>query len=223
MINRLREHFAEEPSRTFYISGAPQCPIPDAQLGDAIANAAFDFVWVQFYNTEGCSARNFVQGNGNPGFNFDEWVTVIKNSANPDAKLLVGLPASSDMAIEGFYLNPAEVEPLVAKYMNKYPETFGGIMLWEATASDNNVINGGTYADKMKAILYRYGPKPTPTPSQTPSHTPSSSSIPVHSGSPVLSSSPISLETPVPSSTHTPSSSSVASTSSWLGASIMAI
>lgn len=72
MVHSLREHFAKEPSRMFYISGSPQCPIPDPRLGEAIANAAFDFVWVQFYNTQGCSAHNFVESNGNPGFNYDD-------------------------------------------------------------------------------------------------------------------------------------------------------
>lgn len=214
MVNRLREHFAEEPSRTFYISGAPQCPIPDVQLGDAIANSAFDFVWVQFYNTEGCSARNFIEGNGNPGFNYDDWVTVIKNSANPKAKLLVGLPASPEMAIEGFYLKPDEVEPLVAKYMDMYPESFGGIMLWEASASDRNQVNGQSYAANMKGILNTYGPAPVSTPIATAS--PSSSTISVHSTT-AISGLPSSSSTPTtakPSSDATRSTSRIVSTPS---------
>ena len=213
MANRLREHFAEEPSRRFYISGAPQCSIPDAQLGDAIANSVFDFVWVQFYNTEGCSARNFIEGNENPGFNYGDWVTVIKNSANPKAKLLVGLPASPEMAIEGFYLKPDEVEPLVAKYMDMYPETFGGIMLWEATASDRNQVNGRSYAANMKDILTKYGPAPVPT--QTSTASPSSSTIPVHSTT-VMSEKPSSSTpiTPKSSSDATRSTSRIVSTPS---------
>lgn len=214
MVNRLREHFAEEPFRTFYISGAPQCSIPDAQLDDAIANSAFDFVWAQFYNTEGCSARNFIEGNGNPGFNYDDWVTVIKNSANPKAKLLVGLPASPEMAIEGFYLKPGEVEPLIAKYMDMYPESFGGIMLWEASASDRNQVNGRSYAANIKDILNKYGPAPVSTP--IPTASPTSSTIPVHSttaisGLPSSSSTPT---TPKPSSDATRSTSRIVSTPS---------
>ncbi|KGO44881.1 Glycoside hydrolase, superfamily [Penicillium expansum] len=88
MINRLREHFSTDTTQTYYISGAPQCPIPDAQLSDAIARSSFDFLWVQFYNTEGCSAANWVNGTGN--FNFDDWVGVIENSANTDTKLFIG-------------------------------------------------------------------------------------------------------------------------------------
>ncbi|KAL2010511.1 hypothetical protein VTN00DRAFT_6318 [Thermoascus crustaceus] len=153
MINRFRWHFAHYPERKFYISGAPQCSIPDPQLSDAIQNAAFDFIWVQFYNTVGCSARNFVDGTGNPGFNFDQWVEVIKKGGNPSAKLFVGLPASPHAANPGFYLTPAEVRPLITKYMGLYPETFGGVMLWEATASDLNRIAGGSYADNMKRIF----------------------------------------------------------------------
>ncbi|KAF9885651.1 hypothetical protein FE257_012742 [Aspergillus nanangensis] len=148
MVNRLREHFAEVPDRTFYISGAPQCALPDAQLSDAITNSPFDFVWVQFYNTPGCSARDYVDGTG---FNFDEWIKFIKKSANPNAKLLVGLPASESAAGAGYYLTPTEVKPLVSKYMKKYPQAFGGIMLWEATESKVNQIDGGSYADSSSA------------------------------------------------------------------------
>ncbi|OJJ08043.1 hypothetical protein ASPVEDRAFT_101126, partial [Aspergillus versicolor CBS 583.65] len=176
MIKRLRRRFEEVPERRFYISAAPQCPIPDEQLGVAIANSVIDFVWVQFYNSNPCSARDFVAGSKN-GFNFDEWVQVIKNGANPNAKLYVGLPASALAANLGYYLTPEEVQPLVKKYMNKYPETFGGIMLWEATESMRNQIDGVSYGEKMKEILYDLDPNhPTPTPSPTPTPTPTPTS-----------------------------------------------
>ncbi|KAL4894576.1 glycoside hydrolase superfamily [Aspergillus ambiguus] len=208
MVNRLREHYAEVPDRTFYISGAPQCMIPDAQLSDAIANSPFDFVWVQFYNTAGCSAMDYVLGN-TPGFNYDAWVDVIKKSANPKAKLLVGLPASETVVNAGYYLTPEEVQPLVCEYMDLYPDTFGGIMLWEATASEQNQINGTSYADNMKKILDFCAPIPT-TPSSS-TVIPSSTAIP--SSSSIPSSSPVTTKTPtstpvIPTTTRTRTTSS---------------
>ncbi|KAF7588551.1 hypothetical protein BBP40_005540 [Aspergillus hancockii] len=122
MVTRLREHFAEKPDQKFYISGSPQCHIPDKQLDLAIATSAFDFLWVQFYNNDDCSARNFASGEG---FNFDAWVEIIKSGGNPAAKLYVGLPGSEAAANAGYYLTPEEVEPIVSKYMKKYPDTFG--------------------------------------------------------------------------------------------------
>ncbi|KAJ5378994.1 hypothetical protein N7509_012113 [Penicillium cosmopolitanum] len=217
MIQRLRSHFADFPDETFYISGAPQCQLPDAQLSDAISNSHFDFIWVQWYNTAACSATNFLEGNGL--FNFAAWAKVIQDSANPAAKLFVGLPASEEAAVDGFYLSPAEVYPLVDIYMNLYPDMFGGIMLWEATASDNNTINGYNYAQHMKHILHECDPSPPPTststifvtPTSKPvSSTPSSSAVQTSSqtpsSAPVSSSQPTSSSTYVASSTASPSS-----------------
>lgn len=224
MIQKLRSHFDEVPTRKFYISGAPQCQIPDAQLSDAIKNAVFDYIWVQFYNTPSCAASKYAQGT--PGFNFDDWVTVVKNSANPNARLLVGLPANEAAANPGFYLSPDEVRPLVSHYMTLYPDTFGGIMLWEATASNKNRIGNASYADSMKSILNDCAtpllPTPTPVPrpssTLTPTFTPRPSSA-LSSGtfispSQSLSSSPVGIPTPSSTPGASPSSTPGSKTSS---------
>ncbi|KAJ5182912.1 hypothetical protein N7492_000528 [Penicillium capsulatum] len=208
LVNRLRSHFLEFPTRTFYISGSPQCPIPDAQLSKAIADSHFDFVWVQFYNTAGCSAAEYVHGTGH--FNYGEWVTAIKQSANPSAKLYVGLPASKSAANAAYYIEPSQVKPLVEEYMGLYPETFGGIMLWEATAAENNVINGRNYMQHMKRILNGLAP-PVSTSVSTVSAT--STSTLKHTPKPTSS---------VQSSTMTSTRSSIstaASSSSWIASS----
>lgn len=204
MINQFRELFNTYPDQKFYISGAPQCSIPDAQLGDAIANAAFDFLWVQFYNTPACSAANYVNGTGN--FNFAEWVDVIRNSANPETKLFVGLPASEDAANPGYYITPDEAKTLVEEYMGLYPEHFGGIMLWEATASDNNTIDGFTYAQHMKHILGECAPSPPP-PVHTVTLTHSASLVPTNTPSASAISSSVSPFSPVSPSGPSGSSS----------------
>lgn len=43
MVDRFRELFAQE-AETYYISGAPQCIIPDSHLSDAISRSVFDFM-----------------------------------------------------------------------------------------------------------------------------------------------------------------------------------
>ncbi|PGH00647.1 hypothetical protein AJ80_09137, partial [Polytolypa hystricis UAMH7299] len=167
MANRFRQRFQEDPSKRYYLSAAPQCRIPDEQLHEAISKVSFDFIFVQFYNSDGCSARDWVNNPNSNGFTFDEWVKVIKNSPNPDAKLFIGLPASVEAAwLPKFYLSPSEVKPLIGHFMKKYPDTFGGIMLWEATGSERNQVDGMSYADNMKEILYSYGP-PRPTTTST--------------------------------------------------------
>ncbi|KAJ5280254.1 hypothetical protein N7478_005626 [Penicillium angulare] len=215
MINRLRSHYAKYPLESFYISGAPQCNIPDQQLSDAISNSHFDFIWVQFYNTDACYARAFISGAlpGTVGFDFDGWVNVIKTSANPDAKLFVGLPAAvgaASVSSPESYLESAEVFTLV-EYVSEYPE-FGGIMLWEATYSDNNTDwRGWTYCEQMKEVLDFLCPPPVhSTTSTIPTVTPT----PVHSSTVVPSSSVVTTSSSAVSSSSVASSSSVVASSS---------
>ncbi|KAL4915624.1 glycoside hydrolase superfamily [Aspergillus aurantiobrunneus] len=218
MIKRLRKRFEETSDRAFYISAAPQCPIPDQQLGVAIANSFIDFVWVQFYNSNPCSARDFVEGTKN-GFNFDDWVKVIKEGANPNAKLYVGLPASESAAQPGFYLTPEEVQPLVKKYMDKYPETFGGVMLWEATESRNNQIGGVTYGDRIREILFDLDPNhPAPSPTPTSMSTTSTTST-ASTTSPSTNSSSATSSTPVPTLSTSTTTSTTSGTPSGSSAS----
>jgi len=56
-INQLRTLFKLLPvTKSYYISGAPQCPYPDAYLGATIASAGsmIDYLFIQFYNNPYC-------------------------------------------------------------------------------------------------------------------------------------------------------------------------
>ncbi|KAL4886317.1 glycoside hydrolase superfamily [Aspergillus karnatakaensis] len=210
LVKVLRKNFEKDAEKKYYISAAPQCPIPDAQLSVAIRDSFIDFVWVQFYNSNPCSARDFVAGTKN-GFNFDQWVNVIKSGANPNAKLYIGLPASKAAAQPGFYLTPEEVKPLAKKYMNKYPDTFGGIMLWEATESMNNEIGGVSYAANIRDILFDLDPNhPTPTPTPTPTSTTTSTTT---TSTSTTTSTTTTTTTSTTTSTSTSTSTSTTSTS----------
>jgi len=49
-VNRLQTHYATDSSKSYYISAAPQCPLPDAYLNTVLTTAHVDFIFVQFYN-----------------------------------------------------------------------------------------------------------------------------------------------------------------------------
>lgn len=72
LINKLRSLFATDSANTYKISGAPQCPIPEPNMGAMIAAAQFDMLFIQFYNNPYCSAYQVVRPD-NGGFNFDDW------------------------------------------------------------------------------------------------------------------------------------------------------
>ncbi|PGG96843.1 chitinase, partial [Blastomyces parvus] len=202
MVDRLRYRFKEDSKRKYYISAAPQCPPDDAQLAVPIVNSYFDFIFVQFYNTLWCSARSYVSNPRTSDFSFDDWVKVIKRSPNPAARLYIGLLGNKNATTVSdiYYLTPEEVKPLARTFMNKHPNNFGGIMIWEATYSENNQINGKSYADHMKRILYELSPPP-PT---TTSTSTSTSSAPTTSSYPASSSeAPYPTETVDPTDTAT--------------------
>ncbi|ORX54530.1 glycoside hydrolase [Hesseltinella vesiculosa] len=123
LINSLRSLDAN-----VLITGAPQCPYPDAMLGDAMNKASFDAVWVQFYNNY-CSVTG-----GN--FNFDAWNTwATQTSTNKNVKVFLGLPGSSSAAGSG-YVGYSQIQSTVNS-LHQY-SSFGGVMFWDASQSYSN-------------------------------------------------------------------------------------
>lgn len=148
LLSTLRSNFASDSSNTYYITGAPQCPIPEPNMQVIVTNAKFDYLWVQFYNNPGCSV--------NGDINFNDWVSNVANTASAGAKIFIGVPASP-LAATGtssgsqYYLDPNSLATLVNQY--KSNSAFGGVMMWSAGYSDSNVNNGCTYAQEAKSIL----------------------------------------------------------------------
>ena len=148
LISKLRSNFASDSSNTYYITGAPQCPIPEPNMQVIINNSQFDYLWVQFYNNPDCS----VGGN----INYDNWVSNVAGTPSANAKIFLGVPASP-LAATGttsgsrYYLDPSALATLVGQYESN--PSFGGVMLWSAGWSDSNVNNGCTYAQEAKHIL----------------------------------------------------------------------
>jgi chitinase len=161
MISTLRSNFASDPSNTYYITGAPQCPIPEPNMGVIIGNATFDYLWVQFYNNNNYTHPCSLGLNGNAPFNYDQWVTFIDSTPSANAKLFIGVPAAPLAANgspsgETYYAPPAQLATLVGQY--KSNSAFGGVMMWSAGFSDSNVNNGCTYAQEVHNILLTGSP-----------------------------------------------------------------
>jgi chitinase len=148
LISKLRSNFASDSANTYYITGAPQCPIPEPNMQEIITKAQFDYLWVQFYNNPGCSV------NGN--INYDAWVSNIANTPSANAKIFIGAPASPLGATgtssgSQYYLAPSALASLVSQHSSN--PAFGGVMMWSAGFSDSNVNSGCTYAQEAKHIL----------------------------------------------------------------------
>jgi chitinase len=129
--------------RSYIISGAPQCPDPDAYLGPkpgtALGDAGNDFsyVYVQFYNNY-CGLNSI-----NDFWNsFKQWHAAASTAGY---KVMVGLPASSNAG--GGYVPPATVCNVVAQL--KTYSHFGGFMFWD----DSYDIKNGLYSQKIKQCL----------------------------------------------------------------------
>ncbi|KAK9695814.1 Chitinase 2 [Basidiobolus ranarum] len=145
LISGLRGYFAQDTSKKYYITSAPQCPFPDAFLGTTLNTAWFDMVFVQFYNNY-CSASNSAQ------FNFDTWHNwAVTQSANKNVKIFLGVPGSAKSASTG-YIPAAQVNQVVQSIRSKY-SSFGGVMVWDASTSDMNTDGGSSFAVQVKNEL----------------------------------------------------------------------
>ncbi|ORX46534.1 glycoside hydrolase [Hesseltinella vesiculosa] len=158
LVNTLKSLDSE-----LLITGAPQCPFPDAMLGDALDNAEFDAVFVQFYN-------NYCQGTGS-NFNFDAWDSwATSTSPNKDVKVFLGLPGSSSAAGSG-YLPFTQVASILAK-LGPY-SSFGGVMFWDASQTSSNTAQLPNLASAVADLLHTgsSGSGSSPTTTDSPSHT----------------------------------------------------
>ncbi|CAO3594147.1 unnamed protein product [Absidia cylindrospora] len=126
------------------VTGAPQCPFPDAMLGDALDNAVFDAVFVQFYN-------NYCSPSGS-NFNFDSWDKwASSTSKNKDVKVFLGLPGSSTAAGSG-YLPFDQIKSTVAS-IQKY-DSYGGVMFWDASQTYSNTEESPNMAVAVGKLVH---------------------------------------------------------------------
>ena len=150
-VSALRKTFSGDKTKQYYISGAPQCPRPDASIPLG-AMQTMDFVFVQFYNNAmaGCDI-------GQPGFidSLKAWSgdlsgngTVVGNGP----KLYIGAPACEACAGKG-YLEPANMTSVIKSAMGAALTNFGGVMLWDGSEAKNNTGSQGDYLQVVKSAL----------------------------------------------------------------------
>ncbi|XP_020204672.1 acidic endochitinase [Cajanus cajan] len=113
--------FLKGYGKQVYITAAPQCPFPDAWIGNALTTGLFDYVWVQFYNNPPCQ---YTSGEiSNLEYAWKQWISGI-----PANKIFLGLPASPQAAGRGFL--PASDFTSKVLPAIKGSAKYGGVMLW---------------------------------------------------------------------------------------------
>jgi len=148
-VNEIRS-LSNSASKKYYVTAAPQCPYPDANIGEALNGASFDAVYVQFYN-------NYCELSAPSEFNFATWDQWAKEtSPNPDVKVYIGAPGSPSAAGSG-YVSAESLAATVAQVQGQY-SSFGGVMLWDASVSYNS--DGSGYASQIKNSMSNSGGQP---------------------------------------------------------------
>lgn len=191
MVTRLRSHFATDPSKRYYITGAPQCPFPDAMMGSVIDAVGFDAVNVQFYNNYCATLTS--------SFNFATWDNWAKNtSPNKNVKVLLGIPGSSTAAGSG-YVPFGQLKPIVENVHKTY-SSFGGVMVWDASQVYTNTDVSPNYAVALANLVHGLDGSSPPTTTTSASTT----TVKTSSSSTVTSTSSKTTTTTGPTPTGTP-------------------
>lgn len=153
LVSAIRKTYADDKTKQYYISAAPQCPRPAASI-PLPAMQTMDFVFVQFYNNEnaGCDVEQ-------PGFveSFTAWSKDLSgNSTAPGQgpKMYLGAPAcpGTDCAGRG-YADAATMGLAIKSAQAAGVNNFGGVMLWDAAEAKMNVGNGSDYLQVVKSAL----------------------------------------------------------------------
>ncbi|CAO3592812.1 unnamed protein product [Absidia cylindrospora] len=141
-LTKLRAHFSGA-SKKYYVTAAPQCVYPDANLGATISQNSIDAIYVQFYNNP-CGLQTW----GTSGWNYGVWDYWAKNiSPNKNIKVYIGAPASPTAAGGGYV--PLSTLSNIALTTRKSFPSFGGVMFWDASQA---VANGNIDAGIKQAL-----------------------------------------------------------------------
>jgi len=165
-VTQLQSHF-KGASKQYYVTAAPQCPFPDANLGAVINAVPFDAVYVQFYNNY-CGLQAFSNPND---WNFGTWDNWAKTtSPNKNVKVYIGAPADTTAAGSG-YVDAGTLASIIQQTKSQY-SSFGGVMMWDASQAYAN----NRFDVAAKNALTGGSSAPSPTSSSSSSHSSSSSS-----------------------------------------------
>ncbi|KAG7664289.1 CHT2 [[Candida] subhashii] len=130
-------------TKQYYLSAAPQCPIPDAHLSDLLSTVPLDYVFIQFYNNY-CNVDT-------ADFNIDDWQTFAETAPNSNVELFVGLPGADVSSITGYI----DAEELASNLeLLRSMSNFAGVSLWDASLAWPNVdTEGDNFAVQVKNVL----------------------------------------------------------------------
>lgn len=144
----LREKFASDPSKTYYLSAAPQCPIPDASIPLDVLLIS-DFVWVQFYNNPSCNIDSV-------GFqdSFRQWSNALSGGGwNTSPRIYIG--AGGFEGAGSGYVKGSGLGTRVRTARELYVKNLGGVMLWDGSEGAANVDQYGvSYLEYAKEALH---------------------------------------------------------------------
>ncbi|KAI9349707.1 glycoside hydrolase superfamily [Obelidium mucronatum] len=122
-------------NKNMLITAAPQCPYPDAFMGDAFLapNAGWSFISVQFYN-------NYCSLDKTP--NFEEWAAAFGSLNIP---LAVGVPGSKPSAPGGGYVPASTVQAYMKKITTNSTQSklLYGAMTWDASSTTVSGMSAG--------------------------------------------------------------------------------
>lgn len=148
----LRAKYASSSnsSKSYYISGTAQCPIPDPGLPlDAMLQ--FDWIWPRFYNARACNLNS-------TGFlgSLSAWSQqLLINGTTIGPRLFPGV-AVSNLTSSGS-VPGASLSTYISRINLTNITNFGGLMLWDgsfALAVDDAGIDFLTYAKRSLVALY---------------------------------------------------------------------
>ncbi|KAJ9076561.1 Chitinase 2 [Entomophthora muscae] len=178
-LKELRQKFQVDQQKKYYVTAAPQCFFPDANLQRIMKENPIDAVFIQFYNNW-CGVHNF---NNKNAWNWNMWgAWASGESFNKDIKLFLDVPATPKAAGFG-YVSPHEVAKIVAN-VKETSTHFGGVMLWDSSQNSNSGRIGERMSDVIKKSLASpshakvpvikeriYGSRDNTTPRKCSSHT----------------------------------------------------
>jgi len=159
-ISTLRTLMNFDKSRRYLITAAPQCPQPDAFLGPSPSTAlgqspsSFDYVNVQFYN-------NFCGYSGGLAAlttSYKQWANWANSVPAPRPKIVLGLPSSTFASNSAAsFISTATLPSVLSAINSSNAEAFGGVMLWDASWDQINVVDGATYGSAVAKLITNIG------------------------------------------------------------------
>ncbi|KAJ2730302.1 Chitinase 2 [Coemansia sp. BCRC 34962] len=151
--NNMNQLF-KSGTRKYYLTAAPQCPFPDANLGNLLAQAYVDMAFIQFYNSGWCDNSKYGLPRWPQSMNYYMWDAAWHNNtfANPNMKLYVGATAGQNAGNPSSYVSPDFFASELQELQGNYTDSFGGAMLWDMSWAYGSTPN---YAANAKQALMR--------------------------------------------------------------------